>query len=536
MGSGPKQVPGPGPGPGCKISMEKPDAGTVQLLEEPLYPGTLQSLIREAAKDTSTTQWIAVKNLEATVKRLSVPEGVRILHPPFQLIDQEAKEKLMSQDVFTADEATLALKLLWYAPQTQDDFPIHGDERSVWTGKLACTEESQTYLKQFEDLPSVMLLDHRQLLSFLADSDHCGHEALTPDAHVIIDDASMLEDTATKAYGWSCDLDALRAAAQGDTQLTKFVDVVFLFFERIRSDQDIRYLGEPDLTTPEAKGLREQLAALLQDAQYDGSIRKHLSNLVSILDPQKLSGRIAYVEHTYRGTLYVTSVPEAVGIFLREHLYDSIPTTLLIPPGSAQTLTEVLPQGQDVLTDETLESGSPLSISFPEELGFQKILSDPPDGKTIILANSKRMIEDAFIKHTIPLEERGVELICQGLSGGMGRSRATFMAASSPAIWIQTPWAFEGVDLPPGEEDRLVILTMPFDHPSHAILSRRAEHFRDAFSQYSLPRMKHRLFRLLRTFAKFASGDGEVLILDERLKTKKYGKEVRSYLEGLSRE
>jgi hypothetical protein len=76
----------------------------------------------------------------------------------------------------------------------------------------------------------------------------------------------------------------------------------------------------------------------------------------------------------------------------------------------------------------------------------------------------------------------------------------------------------------------LVIQVMPFDHPNHAVVSRRALRLKDPFNEYSLQRLKHRLFRLLRTFSKHATSDGQALILDDRLRTKAYGKEVAKYL------
>jgi Rad3-related DNA helicase len=111
--------------------------------------------------------------------------------------------------------------------------------------------------------------------------------------------------------------------------------------------------------------------------------------------------------------------------------------------------------------------------------------------------------------------------------------RAEFASAKSPAFLVMTPWMFEGIELPPESVDRLVLQVMPFDHPSHAVIGRRAARFRDPFSDYSLPRLKHRLFRLMRTFRKHAKHDAIVDVLDDRLRTKAYGKEVAGYLQML---
>ena len=121
-------------------------------------------------------------------------------------------------------------------------------------------------------------------------------------------------------------------------------------------------------------------------------------------------------------------------------------------------------------------------------------------------------------------------MICQGVSGGQGRMRAEFLAASAPAVWLQTTWNFEGVELPLGSVDHLVLATLPFDYLSHPILSRRAARYKDSFSEYFFPRLQQRLFRILRTFSRFKTAGADVRMTDDRIRTKAYGKEIAAYL------
>jgi hypothetical protein len=120
--------------------------------------------------------------------------------------------------------------------------------------------------------------------------------------------------------------------------------------------------------------------------------------------------------------------------------------------------------------------------------------------------------------------------LADGLVGGQGRMQAEFLAAEAPTLWLLTPWMFEGLELPPGSVDQLILKTLPFDHPNHAVISRRSQHYGDPFNAYSLPRLIHRVFRLFRTYARFRTENGSVRILDERLTTKSYGKTVREFL------
>ena len=513
-----------------KITLNKPEVGTVDMIEEPLDPAFLQAIINAAAANTSTVHWVAVKNLTTMVKRLTLPEGVRVLQPPFLLLDNKEVDELRGVTEYTADEATLLTKLDWYTPTVYDDAPIHGGERAVWNGKLACTEQSTAYTDQFKDLPSVMLIDHRQLLAFAKDPEHAAYGALTSDAHIIIDDASMLEDTASKAFGAYCALNDLRAAAQGHEALTKFTDLLQLWIEKIRNDQDMRYLAHSDIHSTEAIALREMITSLKDDEILRPQTRKQLESALLCLEEDSLN-RVTWVETRQDGSQTLHSVPESVAEILKEHLYDKYPVSLIIPPRSAETLQEAVHRGTNIAVNTAitrLQSG--LTTSFPEGLSGRKILSDPPDGKTILLSGSRRVVEDYFVQYTEDLEAQGVTLICQNFSGGMGRMQAEFLAAKSPVVWVLTPWMFEGVELPQGSVDHLFIDALPFDNPSQPVFGKRAEHFDNAFLGYSMPRLLHRLFRILRTFARISTGTADVTVIDPRITEKRYGKTVQTYL------
>ncbi|MBT4392548.1 MAG: hypothetical protein HOJ16_05260 [Candidatus Peribacter sp.] len=527
------QMPTPKKFPGMTrtVPLHKPAVGIVDMIEESLDPMMLQSIIDAAAKDTSTVHWVAVKNLTTMAKRLQLSDEVRVLQPPFLLLDAEAADTLRAKKSYSADEATLVTKLDWYEPKVFEDAPIHGEERSVWNGKLTCTETSKTYTDQFTNLPSVILLDHRQLLAFVADPEHAAHGALNSDAHIIIDDASMLEDTANKAYGHYCSLNDLRAAASDHEGLTKFTDLLQIWLEKTRNEQDVRFLAHSDLTAPDADALRSLLSGLLEDTTLPPQTHKHLEAAMRSIEEEALT-RITWIETRQDGNQYMHSVPESVAELMKEDLYDKYPVTMLVPPKNAQLLQEAVHRSAKIALNTAVQRvQDPIEISFPEEMRGSTIVSDPPDGKTIVLAGSRRVIEEYFVKYTEDLEARGITLICQSFSGGVNRMQAEFLAAAEPAVWVLTPWTFEGISLPPGTVDHLIIDALPFDNPSQPVFSKRAEHFDNAFIGYSMPRLLQRLFRLLRTYRRIAKGSADVTVIDNRIKEKRYGKGVQNFME-----
>lgn len=505
-------------------------SGSPVLLGDSLDPHALHHLINALRARNEGTTWIAVKNLEATLRRIALPAGVRALHPPILLLDPDAAAQLQKQSVFTADEATVAIKLRWFPARVREDLPIHGGERDVWNGKLACADVSPLYAAQFQNPPPVFLLDHRQLLRLLADPDHAAHGALHRDHTIIIDDASMLEDTATKAYGHHLTVSDLRAASAGLAALAKFVDLLELWIAKVRGTDDVHLLAAHDRTRKETKGLRAQLADHIADASLPSRAREHLQSLAAILGENDAS-RVIWIEHRQNKTT-LHAAPENAAQLLRQTLFSRFPTVLLSPPGFAN-----LPE---ITLDSPAVQPSPLApaavpISYPND-STVSLLDSPLPGKTVFLLPSKRVIEEHFVRFTERLEGRGVTIICQGLSGGQGRMEAEFSAAPAPAILLLTPWTYEGFELPAGTADRLIIDALPFDHPSDLLIQVRSKHYPDAFAAYTLPRLKLRLFRLLRTFCRHRKEHGDIRILDKRIHEKKYGGEVRAYLEQFSAE
>lgn len=498
--------------------------GTVTLVEERLDPSFVPSLLAGAATDGVQT-FFAVKNLDNALKRHDVPEGVSVLYPPSQLLDPDAAARLRAQDSFLPEEATLALKLSWFAPTVRADLALHAGERDTWNGKLAATAEHGVYAGQHGTASTVRLLDHRQLL------DYVGDGAMPAGCRVVIDDASMLEDTATKALGAWLALDDLRAAAQGDAILTKIADGAALWAEVAKGGMDQRILGPADFSRPETKGLASLVDDALGDAAHPPRARHLLAQLKTFLAPRTDVPMLSWIEtRAQSGSVHLTSAPERVDSLLKTMLFDPYATILLVPPGMDGVLPAVVPEGYPrTLAEADADSLKTFPVAFPDDT-LERLLENPPEGKTIALVGSKRVIENAFVKHTVRLEERGVTLICQGMSGGQGRMESDFLAAEGTTVWLLTPWMYEGIDLPGGSADHLVIESVPFDHPGQPVFSRRKDTFRNGFEQYALVRLLQRLFRLLRAFARHARPGADVAVLDQRMKEKSYGETVRAYL------
>ena len=296
---------------------------------------------------------------------------------------------------------------------------------------------------------------------------------------------------------------------------------------------DLRYIATSDVGLRVSCDVRELLEDLLAKEQMPPVMQKACSDLLRILNPENLAGRITWIESMIDGSKTIKSVPETIAPLLRDTLFSLHPTTLIIPPKSHEALGAILSPSIST-TLETLSSHGTVRVDCSSHASLEDLLRGPIDGKMIVLVASKRSIEDIYVRHSDYFEERGAALLCQGFAGGQGRMQAEFMRAPQGSALVMTPWMYEGMDLPQGTATTLVLQTLPFDHPNHAVVSRRALRLKDPFNEYSLPRLTQRLWRLLRSFARHAITGGTVMILDDRLRTKAYGKFLTTYLHSLS--
>lgn len=510
------------------VAPPRSTAGTVTLLEQSAEPLELDALLASAMRDEQTHHWFAVKNVDATLSRSTVPQGVRVLHPPSMLLNPHAVAALEQQSSLTPEEALLLIKIQWFSPRTMRDIAVHGGEKDVWNGKLACSDASEEYRKQFQQEARITLCDHRQLLHMVEESTSA-EQRIPHDAQITADDATMLEDTATRAWELFCSLDDLRAAAAGDEALTRLTDVVALWVERLRDSSDACAISENALRGEDASGIRERLGSAVAQKDLPDRTLHMLRMLQKLFTPGMTDGRVAWCERRYDGKLTLQAAPLHVDLQLRQQLFDRYAVTLLCPPQTQGNLPGIVPKTMPSRTEQSaLQSSVPLIV--PEHPS-PALFDTPPQGKTILLVGSKRMIEQLYVKHTESLEARGITLVCQGMNGGMGRMESEFLAAEGSAIMIMTPFFYEGSSLPPHTVDRLIVDTIPFDHPNHTVLSARKQHMQQAFTDYLLPRAEFRLFRLLRSFCRHRTDSGELWLTDSRVHQKEYGAHVLRMLQ-----
>jgi DNA polymerase-3 subunit epsilon/ATP-dependent DNA helicase DinG len=151
------------------------------------------------------------------------------------------------------------------------------------------------------------------------------------------------------------------------------------------------------------------------------------------------------------------------------------------------------------------------------------------DGRTMVLFTSYAHLRQTAQAITPRLGLGGIAVYDQS----DGSSRQTLLdgfKSSEKAILLGTKSFWEGVDIPGSALSAIVIPRLPFSVPSEPVFAARAETYSDPFNEYTVPdavlRFRQGFGRLIRT----RSDRGVVVILDTRIRTKRYG---ATFLEAL---
>lgn len=408
---------------------------------------------------------------------------------------------------------------------------------------------------------------------------------LLPDREtIVIDEAHHLEDEATRAFTVTVSprrveslLSQRRLREHCDPQ--KIEDAVSASVFAWGRLSEIAHFGNRSrapLAEPLEEGLR--LASAMADVNsnlrarkpevmeekeemlYDKLVRR-VANLVADLrlvfgmaDP---TGRVYYIEREpprrgREGLLSVSAAPLSVTEMLKEKLFDQISViatsaTLAINNsfdfyrkrvGITEAKELVLPYAFDYHANALLyvprlkhepaygKENGPYLDELAAQMGA---LVRASRGRAFLLFTSNRTLQDVWSRLEEPLLLEDFQLFSQ--SGGLSRAELLRrFRASERGILFGLRSFWEGVDVAGDALSLVAIDKLPFDPPDDPVhearVSRMREQGENWFGGYVLPqailRLKQGVGRLLRT----RDDRGVLAILDSRLLTKGYGRQV----------
>jgi ATP-dependent DNA helicase DinG len=416
---------------------------------------------------------------------------------------------------------------------------------------------------------------------------------LFPNDFIVFDEAHMVEQTASRQIGLGVSEYGLRSTiqrlynartkkglftvtrdAEGVRLAASLVDDVDFFFRSVEKRCDFRKgrevrVREADLVAGTITGRLAALQARIAEVargNEDEFLRAELQDLgerirsardgIDIFLAQSAGQHVYWVEQTGKTAqfLALNAAPIDIAPTLRRMLFRkdcaSVMTSATLAVGRPDLAYFRKRIGADEA--EPLQLGSPFDFAKQMKVFIVRKMPDPRDaayeealehwiahfveeteGRAFVLFTSYRSMLQLAAKMQKFFAKQSMNLFVQG--SGLPRTLLLEQFKTTPrSVLFGTDSFWMGVDVPGEALSNVIITRLPFAVPDHPLTEAKLEFIEerggDPFTEYSLPeailKMRQGVGRLIRT----KSDKGIIVILDNRIVTKPYG---RSFLSAL---
>jgi ATP-dependent DNA helicase DinG len=416
---------------------------------------------------------------------------------------------------------------------------------------------------------------------------------LFPNDFIIFDEAHTIEQVASRQVGIGISQYGLRATIQrlynarskkglftvtrdaaGVTLAAAVVDQADRFFAAI--DDRANFKKGRECRVREADFVEDQITAQLMALQgriievvrktEDEFLKSELQELgrrlgeartgISVFLQQSEENFVYWIERTGKTSqnISLNAAPVEIAPVLRRMLFrencSSVMTSATLAVGRPDLAYFRRRIGAD--DAEPLQLGSPFDFQKQMKLFVVRKMPDPrdeaygaalaewvarfvedTDGRAFVLFTSYRAMQQLAQEMEDFFASREMNLLVQGK--GAPRSQLLEQFKNTPrSVLFGTDSFWMGVDVPGAALSNVIITRLPFAVPDHPLIEAKLELIQarggDAFTEYSLPeailKFRQGVGRLIRT----KSDTGIIVVLDNRIVTKTYG---RAFLKAL---
>ena len=416
---------------------------------------------------------------------------------------------------------------------------------------------------------------------------------LFPNDFIIFDEAHTVEQVASRQIGIGVSQYGLRSTIQrlynartrkglftvmrdavGVRLAAELIDDVEKFFDAVEAKSDFRKgrefrVREVDFVSDTITGRLTALQARIVEAvkraddeilkaelqEFSRRIRDARDGIAIFLE-QSAPEHVYWVERTGKTErfLALNAAPVDLAPVLRRMLFRDncccVMTSATLAVGRADLA--YFRQRTGATKAEPLRLGSPFDfqrqmkmfvvqkMADPRDVAYQKELErwiahfvEKSDGRAFVLFTSYRDMQQVGGAMQKFFVQKGMNLLIQG--AGAPRSKLLKQFKSTPrSVLFGTDSFWGGVDVPGEALSNVIITRLPFAVPDHPLIEAKLELIEerggDPFTEYSLPeailKLRQGVGRLIRT----KSDRGIIVILDNRIVTRPYG---RAFMQAL---